>query len=292
MTRQTRTFIVLAVALVAAIAASYGVYTAFAHRPVRQVAMPAGQAVVAKRAMPMGTLLTADDLKQVAWPTDAKVQGGFNSVDAVTGRGLVAGVAENELILEPKLAPRAAGAGLPPSITPGMRALSVKVNEVVGVAGFVVPGTRVDVLAVIRQKDENISQTVVKNVQVLTAGTRYDQEQAAKPDAKPIQSTVVTLLVTPEDAQRIVLAQADGRLQLALRNPLDVQTPESAAIGTAGLFGEMPKAVAMNAAPARKAVSKPKRVAAVVTPPPPAPEKKHYVVEMIRAAKRTEDVVR
>ena len=106
-----------------------------------------------------------------------------------------------------------------------MRAISVKVNEVVGVAGFVVPGTRVDVMVTLtnRQQDSlSMTRVVVSNVQVLTAGTRYDQENAK--DGKPIPSTVVTLLVSPEDGERVALAASEGQIMLTLRNPLDTVT--------------------------------------------------------------------
>jgi pilus assembly protein CpaB len=101
---------------------------------------------------------------------------------------------------------------LPPTITPGMRAMSLKVNEVIGVAGVIVPGTRVDVLVTIRQTDESRTRVAVANVQVLTAGTRDNQ-------------TLVTLLVTPEDSERIALAQTDGQLMLSLRKPMEQEEP-------------------------------------------------------------------
>src|SRR5262252_7807317 len=154
MNRQTRTLIVLAVALVAAGAASYGVYAAITRIPVRQVEVATRHAVVAAKALPVGSLITPGSVKVVAWPAAAPLEGGFDKTEDVVGRGLIANVVENEPLVESKVAPKEAGAGLPPSITPGMRAMSVRVNEVIGVAGFVVPGTRVDVLVTIRQKDE------------------------------------------------------------------------------------------------------------------------------------------
>ena len=114
------------------------------------------------------------------------VPGVFAKVDEVLDRGLIATVEENEPLIAAKLAPLEGGAGLPPSIPQGMRAISVKVNEVIGVAGFVVPGTRVDVMVTIRQQEESMTRVVVSNVQVLTAGTRIDQENAK--DGKPIPS--------------------------------------------------------------------------------------------------------
>ena len=111
-----------------------------------------------------------------------------------------------------------------------MRAISVRVNEVVGVAGFVVPGTRVDVFVTLKRQTDSETRIVVSNVQVLTAGTRYDQEKAKAGEAMP--SSVVTLLLTPEDAERMVLASTEGQIMLALRNPLDADPTATAGTRT------------------------------------------------------------
>jgi pilus assembly protein CpaB len=289
MSRQVRTLVVLSIAIVAATLASFGVYRALAQLP-RRAQMPIKKAVVAATAMPVGTLVTRESVKLVDWPANTPLEGGFSKLDDVVNRGLVTPVVENEPLSENKLAAKEAGAGLPPTITPGMRALSVRVNEVIGVAGFVVPGTRVDVVTIIKDAlgrgDDPVSRVVVSNAQVLTAGTRYDQEESRK-DGKPIRSTVVTLMVTPRDAERIALAQSEGDLFLTLRHPLDVEpTQDGAGIRKAALFSD-PKP----AAP--PAPSKP-RVAR--TPAPPVvpvvevvPVKRAYTVETIRAAKRTEE---
>jgi pilus assembly protein CpaB len=168
-----------------------------------------------------------------------------------------------------------------------MRAISVRVNEVIGVAGFVVPGTRVDVVVTFDSRSpggEGLARVVVSNVQVLTAGTRYDQEKARQ-DARPIPTSVVTLLVSPEDAERIALASAEGRITLTLRNPLDTQPTETTGIRMAGLMGMTP-----SAPPARPPASRrPAKPAPVILPPePPRP----YTVEAIRGAKRTQEPVR
>lgn len=273
-------------ALVASAVTSYGTFVAISRRPVQRVEIATRHAVVAAKALPVGTMLTADNVKVVPWPSATPLEGGFDNVDAVVGRGLIAAVVENEPLVEVKVAPKEAGAGLPPSITPGMRAMSVKVNEVIGVAGFVIPGTRVDVMVVLSEKkDDALARTVVSNVQVLAAGTRYDQENTK--NGKPIPSTVVTLLVTPEDSERIALAQTDGQLMLSLRNPTDVSPTETKGARTASLFG------APAPAPAPRAVAK--KVAApppIVELPPPPPAPRIYTVEAIRAAKRSEEVVK
>jgi hypothetical protein len=170
MNRQSRTLVVLLVALGAAAIASFGVYRAISSIPERRVEIATKHAVVAARSLPMGARLTADNVKVVGWPERTPLAGGFSSIEDVVDRGLISAVVENEPISESKLAPKEAGAGLPPSIPAGMRAMSVRVNEVIGVAGFVVPGTHVDVMAVLKgQKSDGLARVVVSNVQVLTA---------------------------------------------------------------------------------------------------------------------------
>src|SRR5215471_4435510 len=146
MDRTTRTLIVVGIAILVAGLASFGVYRAIQQMPVREVEVRSLFQVVAARDMPTGTLITQNDVKLVPWPASSPVPKGFSKVDQVVNRGTLSAVVANEPITESKLAPTEAGAGLPPSITEGMRALSIRVNEVVGVAGFVVPGTHVDVL--------------------------------------------------------------------------------------------------------------------------------------------------
>jgi pilus assembly protein CpaB len=233
----------------------------------------------------MGTMITKDQVKLVAWPASSPVNKGFTTIESVVNRGLVDSVAANEPLTETKLASLEAGAGLPPSITEGMRAVSVKVNEVVGVAGFVVPGTHVDVMVTLKRAEakDSMTRVVVSNVQVLTAGTRYDQGKSR--DGQPIPTSVVTLLVSPSDAERIALAASEGEVMLTLRNPMDRKPTETTGIRTAALLGQAPAPppVVRTVGP-RRVVVEP--VAAPVVAP------KIYSVEAIRAAKRSEEVIR
>ena len=195
--------------------------------------------VVAQHPLRLGTRITADHVKLVQWPANAQVANSFGKIEDVLNRGLIAPVDENEPLTQSKLAALEAGAGLPPSIPPGMRAISVKVNEVVGVAGFVVPGTRVDVMVTLEGKNrdqDSTTRVVLSNAQVLTAGTRYDQEKAK--DGQPIPSTVVTLLVSPNDGERVALAAAEGQIMLTLRNPLDQDPTSTTGVRTATLLGQ------------------------------------------------------
>ncbi len=171
----------------------------------------------------------------------------------------------NEPITAAKIASAGIGAGLSPVVPPGMRAMSVKVNEVIGVAGYVVPGTRVDIIVTVRPDNaasgnkEVMARTVVSNVQVLTAGTRYDTEKGKDGKAQPV--SVVTFALLPEDGERVALAQNEGKLSLALRNPLDVDQTNTNGIKLATLMrGTGPEPVVVNPA-TRKVAPKPRPVA-------------------------------
>jgi pilus assembly protein CpaB len=269
---------------VLATGATWFVYRAIARIPVRQVEVASVYVAVAAENLPLGTRLTKEQIKLVGWPSSSPVQGSFSTPEGLVGRGLIQPVHANEPLTETKLAPIEAGAGLPPSIPPGMRALSVRVNDVIGVAGFTTPGTRVDVLVTLNQANAgSMSRAVVSNVQVLTAGTLYDQEQSK--DGKAIPSTVVTLMVTPEDAERIALAQSSGQIMLVLRNPLDIEPTETKGVRLASLMGapDAPPVVKVEKGQARVA-----RKPAAAAPEAP----KFYSVEAIRAAKRSEEVVK
>ena len=282
MNRNTRSLVVVGIAIILATLASVSVYRLVQQMPVREVEVAHSFAVVASRSLPLGTRLSKEDLSLVAWPASSPIPGGFSTVDALLNRGLIVNVTQNEPITEGKVAPLESGAGLPPTIPSGMRAISVRVNEVIGVAGFVVPGTRVDVMVILRQRDESVARVVVSNAQVLTAGTRYDQETAR--DNKPMPSSVVTLLVAPQDAERIGLAATEGQIMLTLRNPMDVAVTDSTGVRTASLMGQAA------APPPVDRPREPRKVVVVPAPPPPPPLP--YTVEAIRAAKRTEEEIK
>ena len=143
-------------------------------------------------------------------------------------------ITRGEFILPSKLAPENAGSGLPSLIPPGMRAVSVRVNEVVSVAGFVGPGTRVDILltGTPNGSSEDQTTTVLQNVAVIASGHTLERNAAGEAQSTP----VITLLVSPDDAERLTLASSEGHIQLALRNPLDTQQEEVAAANAKGLY--------------------------------------------------------
>jgi pilus assembly protein CpaB len=284
MNRGIRTLLVVAVAVTVATLATLAVYRAVQRIPVREVEQAGIPVVVAARNLPIGTMLTSADLTVVNWPARSPLAGGFASPEELANRGLIADMVANEPVINAKLAPANSGAGLPPTIPEGMRAISVQVNEVVGVAGFVTPGNHVDVVATISRQDNSMSRVVVSNVKVLAAGTKLDQQRAQT--GEPIQTTVVTLLVTPADGERIALASVEGRLHLTLRNPLDATPTTTTGVRVAALLGS-----AEPPPPAPRVVRPAPRTA---PPPPPEPvaASKIYTVEAIRAAKRTEEVVK
>ncbi len=280
MNRRNRTLIVVALALTLATLASYGVYRTILNIPVREVPIAKTFTVVAKRPVNVGTMLGPDDLKVVPWPTDAQVPGGFSKPEDVMGRGAIQLLSENEPVTEDKLAPRSSGAGLPPTIPPGMRAVAVRVNDIISVAGYTVPGTHVDVIVTAKSDRDTMSRVVLSNVQVLTANTRMEQQ---KKDGQAMPSTVVTLLLTPADSERLALATNDGQVMLALRNPLDTDETKTSGARMATLMGSP------DPPPIRQVVAgRPKVVAAPPPPPPPAP----YTIEAIRGAKRTQEIIK
>jgi pilus assembly protein CpaB len=286
---RNRFFAVLVIAILAGGSLAYGTYNFMQSQPGTQtVQAPTQPVVVASADLSLGTAIKKEDLTVVQFPQGAVPEGTFSQPAELIGRGLIVPVVKNEPILTAKLASKEAGAGLPPVIPEGMRAVSVRVNEVVGVAGYVLPGTRVDVVATqspTDKKQDTISKVVLSNVQVLTAGTRMEQDQE---DAKPVQVTVVTLLVNPEQAERLALASTEGKIQLALRNPLDQGSPNTPGIRPSGLMS-VTKAAATTSAPRSRtsqAKVQPMAQPQVEAPaPPPA-------VEMIRGDKRSTEIIK
>jgi pilus assembly protein CpaB len=238
--------------------------------------------VVAATDLPVGTRLQENHLRLVKMPDADLPPGTFRSVPEAVGRGVVVPITKNELVLTSKLASENGGAGLPSLIPAGMRAVSVKVNDVISVAGFVTAGTRVDiVLTGNPTKDSDPAQitttTVLENLQVLAAGQKLQRNEQGEPQ----QVTVITLLVSPEDAQKLVLASSEGRIQLALRNPLDTNHQVIPQIRNAALYriqpGNSPERVV-----ARVKETSTRRVAKAVPQTAYVP----FVVEVIRGDKR------
>ena len=182
---------------------------------------PGVEVMVAAETIPVGTKLEEKNISIVRFPAEAVPPNTPRSRASVLGRGVILPIFKGQPILFNMLAGPNAGSGLPALIPPGMRAMSVRVNEVVGVAGFVQPGTRVDVLVTGTARDGGDEQTttVLENVEVIASGQRMERSQTGDAQVAP----VITLLVSPDDAQKLTLATAHGRIQLVLRNPLDAK---------------------------------------------------------------------
>jgi pilus assembly protein CpaB len=278
-----RITLVLLLALAAGGGLALGTYRYMQNVPVKTVSMPTKPVVVAATDLELGAQLKADDLHVVEWPASSVPNGAFSTTDEIVGRGLVMPVIQNEPILPMKLAGKDAGSGLPVVIPEGKRAVSVRVNDVIGVAGYVLPGTHVDVLATATPTNSEVDTTtkvVLTNVQVLAAGTKMEQDAE---QGKPMAVNVVTLLVSPDEAERLTLGATQGKIQLALRNPLDKTEPETPGIRPAVLLGVAKAAQARTTGNASH--SRPEaNVAAAQTAEP--------TVEIIRGDKRAEEVVR
>ena len=288
---RNRIFAVLVIAILAGGGLAYGTYNFVQNAPTQTVQAPTQPVVVAAADLQLGSELKKEDLVIVNFPAGQAPAGTFARPADIVGRGLIVPVVKNEPILPAKLASKEAGAGLPPVIPEGMRAVSVRVNEVIGVAGYVLPGTRVDVVATASPNEsraDTTSKLILSNVQVLTGGTRMEQDQEK---GKPMQVTVVTLLVNPEQSERLALASTEGKIQLALRNPMDQTAPETPGVRTAHLVGNARPA----AAPAKNQPSSRPRQARVaqqpVTQALPVPEPMP-TVEVIRGDKRAQEVIK
>ena len=276
MARRSRPFILLALAVVSGGAAAY-----LAMQYIRQQATPlmaatpkTAQVVVAAHDMPLGSILGDRDVKTVDWAGGALPPGFIGSVPEAVGRGLITPVQENEPVLEAKLAAKGAGGGLPVIIDQGMRALSVAVDQVVGVAGFVLPSTRVDVLLTLTDagSKEPATRVIMQNVKALAAGQSIQQDKEGKAQSVP----VVTLLVTPEQAETLALAASQGRIQMALRNSLDTLHIETRGTRVSALMG---------GPIGRVPVATPRRAAAVRELSVPEPSQ--TVIEVYRGGVRT-----
>jgi pilus assembly protein CpaB len=282
---RNRIFAVLALAVLAGGGLAYGTFNAINSQPVKTVSAPTQPVVVAAADLALGTELKKEDLTVMNFPVGQAPAGSFAKPSEIIGRGVIVSLVKNEPLLAAKLASKEAGAGLPPVIPDGMRAVSVRVNEVIGVAGYVLPGTRVDVLATqspTTQSIDTTSKVILSNVQVLTAGTRMEQDQEK---GKPMAVTVVTLLVFPDQSERLALASTEGKIQLALRNPMDQGAPETPGIKPAALFG-LTKAVSAKkgatTAPRKPGVPVTQESSVVVLP----------TVEIIRGDKRSAEVIK
>lgn len=235
--RRKRTLLALALAIVSGLVAGVATIRYLQDRPTPLLASESNAetqpVAVAARDLGVGDVLEADDVKLVDWPAGSVPSGYAGSSAEVIGRGLIAEVSVNEPIMATKLADTGLY-GLVPLIPAGMRALSVRVDEVVGVAGFVTPKTRVDVILTMTVPGgrDPTSKVILQNVQTLAAGQEIQENEAGE----PMTVTVVTVLVTPDEAEKLTLAASQGKIQMALRHTLDLETVETSGQYASRLF--------------------------------------------------------
>src|SRR5437773_9518293 len=217
MDRRLLTVLGMSVVLALVVAAIF--YQVSSHASAKASTPNMKDVVVAVEPLPLGLAIKPTHVKIMKMPIEMYPKAAFGKVDDVLDRSVISAIMADEPLLEGRLAPRGSGIGLAPIIPSGMRAMAVRVNEVIGVAGFVLPGMRVDVLVTGRPPTgtEEITKTVLQNITVLSAN------QQMQPDNRgtAISATVVNVLVTPEQAELLTLAGNEGRLALVLRNATD-----------------------------------------------------------------------
>jgi pilus assembly protein CpaB len=283
---------VLGVSLVFALVVSSVFYqmTSRGSGPKKTETTETKDVVVATRPLGIGVMVKPADVKLSKVPAEAFPKGAFQKVEEVLDRPVISNILLDEPLLEGRLAVKGSGMGLAPTIPVGMRAVTVRVNDVAGAAGFVLPGLRVDVLVTGHPPagESNMTTTVLQNVLVLSAG------QAMQSDARgtPVSVSTVTLLVTPNDAETLTLAGGEGRIQLVLRNSSDEAIEKTPGRYVAELYGgakrSAPAPVA-RVAPAPKPVVMvaPPVVVPVAPPPPPPPDQ----IVVIRGDKKTVEII-
>lgn len=268
---------ILLAAFVVAALCSVLVYRLVGMRIAASKPQPSTRVVAAARDIKIGTVLGAPDLTTIQIMGTVPKSAILDAKNAI-GRGVTSSIYTGEPILDDRLAPMGSGGGLAATIKDGMRAIAVRVDQVVGVAGFVLPGMRVDVLisgvppnATSGGNNNTQVRTVLQNIEVLSAGTDIQKDA----EGKPQQVQVVNLLVTPEQAQVLALASNETRIQLVLRNPLDTKVAPVEGTAMTNLFLDQDK-------PA----SKPKLTGRVA---PRKPKEDTFTVTVINGATKTED---
>jgi pilus assembly protein CpaB len=236
-----RLITVLVFALVVASAASFAVYHFLVSGMKQPEVVSQSKLLVANRDLEVGALIHETDIREVSWSGQLPATA-INSAPEIIGRGVVATTYKDEPFFPARLAGKGAGAGLAATIPVGKRAVALRVNDVVGLAGFVQPGMHVDVLVAglgpgaASSQSGVVSRTVLQNIEVLSAGQKVDKN----PEGKPEEVQVVNLLVTPDQAEVLSLAGSETKVQLVLRNPMDTEELPTKGTSLSRLFGPAP----------------------------------------------------
>jgi pilus assembly protein CpaB len=292
--RNKRFFIVLAGALLFGLLAAVSVsrYLSSAQAYSKNL----NQVAVAKVSIPLGTKIIAEQVMMVQFPKESTPDGTFSVADKLVGRVAVTNINAREPITEARLAPEGTAGGLSAVIPEGYRAMTVKVDDVVGISGFIMPGTLVDVVVVIdpaenTSRQDPISKIVLQNIRVLANGQNIDKPEDQR-EANSVKA--VTLQVTPEQAEKLALAATEGKLQLVMRNSTDQGDEETKGVDKRALLGgeravPVPEPGSLKSEQP-KSDSKPTRRVRAHTEVKPAaaasPEKPRSTVEMIEGAKK------
>lgn len=235
--KNQRAILFFLFAIAFGVAAVFMVDRALDRQPeaVEAAAVPTTRVVLAKRDLATGGIVSAQQLESVEWPSDFVPKGAFSSVDQLQGRVLRRALAAGEPVLEPSLLPTGAAGGLASTISENARAISVKVDPIVGVAGFVTPGSHVDVLVTVRRVDQSsklpVTKVVLQDVRVLAIDQRMEEPKTGEPELV----SVVTLEVTPVQGEKLTYSAHEGRLQLALRSPADRELVKTAGVSVRDL---------------------------------------------------------
>ena len=260
-----------------------------------------GNVVVAKQEIPLGEKITAEQLALAPIPNGSLPEGVFRKMDDVVGRVAITPIGIRETITNMKLAPAGTGGGLSAVIPEGYRAMTVKVDDVVGVSGFIMPGSFVDVVAIViplaqaEAANGPISKIVLQNIKVLASGAKIDSPENQR---TPSAVTAVTLQVTPEQAEKLVLAANEGKLQLVMRNYTDQEDTQTKGANKSSLLSGQTY-VPQPAPPSEKAVSsksvanyapqfRVRPVSIALKQEKPAPPVQRNSVEFIEGNKRRE----
>jgi pilus assembly protein CpaB len=217
-----------------------------------------GNVVVAKQEIPLGEKITAEQLALAPIPNGSLPEGVFRKIDEVVGRVAITPIGTRETVTNMKLAPAGTGGGLSAVIPEGYRAMTIKVDDVVGVSGFIMPGSFVDIVAIILPigpvgASGPISKIVLQNIKVLASGTKIDSPENQR---TPSEVKAVTVQVTPEQAEKLVLAANEGKLQLVMRNYSDQEDTQTKGANKGSLLsGE--SYVPQPEPPSEKVVTKP-----------------------------------
>jgi pilus assembly protein CpaB len=277
---------VLIFAFVVASGASLMLYRLLSSRPQPAKANPvAAHIVVSTHDLSPGTILKESDIRLADWNGPVP-EGASTRPQDVLERGVVSSMVAQEPVLDSRLAPKGAGGGFASMIPSGMRAVAIRVSDVSSVAGFVVPGTHVDVLISGNAPGADnrlgtLTKTLLQNMEVLSAGQDFKKDA----EGKPVTVPVINLLATPEQAEMLSLAAAQTNIQLVLRNPLDHDTVKTGGTALGQLFTGKVPAVAPDARPVRRRVV---AAAAVIPAVRVPPRKDPFVMEIISGTKKVE----